>query len=302
MNYGEIVSLAFSRAWRHKSLWLLGFLTVGISTFNVGQGKDRIAAVEEFLLRHPFFILSVAAFVIILGLIFLILRVIAEGALIDAAGRFRRNEPYRLGPAWQTGMARFWPMLGAAVLFYIMIFAFVLILVVIGAVAFIIDQILGFLSLLVLAPIFLAGLFVWIMSFMLAQRMIVLERRPVIDSIGDGFSWLTGALGINFVMFLISLGIMIAFTIISALILAAVALPFIAIGLFNLWLAILAGVPTALLILYLVNGYVGAAVSLMMTEFYFRLEQHLHPAAAVAIPTPESGPIAPDETMLPPAG
>ncbi|MDD4050901.1 MAG: hypothetical protein PHR28_03230 [candidate division Zixibacteria bacterium] len=301
MNYGEIVSLAFNRAWRYKSLWLLGFLTVGISTFNIGQGNDSIASFEEFLLRNPFIILSVVAFVLILGLVYFILRIIAEGALIDAAGRFRRNEPYRLGLVWQTGMACFWPMLGAAILFIIMILAFVLVLILIGVMTFLIAQVLGYLSLLILAPIFLAGLFVWVMTYMLAQRMIVLEHRPVMDSIGDSFAWLTQALGINVIMFFISLGIMIGFAIISALILAVVALPFITIGLFNLWLALLIGVPTAILIMYLVNGYVGAAVSLMMTEFYFRLERHLHPAVEIAAPTPEPGSTAPDEPLLPPA-
>jgi hypothetical protein len=301
MNYGEIVSLAFNRAWRYKSLWLLGFLTVGFSTFNFSQGRDELGAFGDFVFRHPLLILSVAAFLPVLLLVFFILRIIAEGALIDAAARFRRNEPYRLGPAWQTGMSCFWSMLGAAILFFIMIFAFVLILVVIGVIAFLIATAWGIVSLLVLVPIFLAGLFVWVMTYTLAQRMIVLEHRPVIDSIGDGFAWLTQALGVNLVMFLISLGIMIVFTIISALIVAVVALPFITVGLFNLWLALLLGVPTALLILYLVNGYVGSAVSLMMTEFYFRLEQHLRPAAVVSVPMPELGSTAPDEPLPPPA-
>ena len=301
MNYGEIVSLGFNRAWRHKSLWLLGFLTVGFSTFNVGQGRDELGAFGDFVFRHPLLILSVAAFLLVLLVVFLILRIIAEGALIDAAARFRRNEPYRLGLAWQTGMSCFWSMLGAAILFFIMIFAFVLVLVLIGVIAFLIATVWGIVSLLVLIPIFLAGLFVWVMTYMLAQRMIVLKRRPVIDSIGDSFAWLTEALGVNVIMFLISLGIMIVFTIISALIVAVVALPFITIGLFNVWLALLIGVPTALLILYLVNGYVGAAVSLMMTEFYFRLEQHLHPAAVAPVPTSDLGPAAPDEPLPPPA-
>lgn len=301
MNYGEIVSLAFSRAWRYKSLWLLGFLTLGFSTFNITQGRERLVSFEDFVFRHPLMILSVIAFLFILILVFFILRIIAEGALIDAAARLRRNEPYRLGLVWQTGMSRFWSMLVAAILFFIMIFALVLMLVLIGVIAFMIAQVLGFLSLLVLVPIFLVGLFFWIMTFMLAQRMIVLERRPVMDSIGESFSWLSQSLGIAVVMFLIYLGIMIAAAIVVFLILAAVALPFIAIGMFNIWLALLIGVPTGLLILYLVNGYLGAAISLMMTEFYFRLELHLHPVAPVAPPASESGPTAPDETWPPPA-
>ncbi len=78
MNYGEIVSLAFSRAWRYKSLWLLGFLTLGFSTFNITQGRERLVSFEDFVFRHPLMILSVIAFLFILILVFFILRIIAE--------------------------------------------------------------------------------------------------------------------------------------------------------------------------------------------------------------------------------
>lgn len=299
MNYGEIVSSAFTRAWQHKSLWLLGFLTFGFSAFNFGEKNSDLGEIGDFIIRHPLLILSIAAFVLILFLVFFILRIIAEGALIDAAARIRRTEPYRLGQSWQTGMACFWSMLGAAVLFFIMIFALVLVLVIVGVVAFVIATVLGILSLLVLIPVFLAGLYVWTITYMLSQRMIVLERRPIMDSIGESFSWLSRAIGITIVIFLVYLGIMIVAGVVTLLTVLVVSLPFFALGLFNLWLALLIGVPTVLLILYLVDGYLGAAISLMMTEFYFRLERHLHPTVPAPAPPPEPGPTAPDETVPP---
>ncbi|NMC44877.1 MAG: hypothetical protein GYA46_13245 [candidate division Zixibacteria bacterium] len=299
MNYGEIVSTAFTRAWQHKSLWLLGFLTMGVSTFNVGDRAGDWEEIGDFVLRHPLLILSIAAFVLILLLVFFILRIIAEGALIDAAARLHRSEPYRLGQSWQTGMARFWSMLGAAILFLIMILALVLVLVIIGVVAFVIALAIGLLSLLLLIPIFLAGLYVWTITYMLTQRMIVLERRPVMDSIGESFSWLSRTPGTTIIIFLIYLGIIIAAAIFAVLTLLVVSLPFIALGLFNFWLALLLGVPTGLLVLYLINGYLGSAISLMMTGFYFRLQQHLYPEVAPAVPSSEPGPSAPDISIPP---
>lgn len=299
MNYGEIISLAFTRAWQHKSLWLLGFLTLGFSTFNVGDKAGDWEEIGDFVLRHPLLILSIAAFVLILLLVFFILRIIAEGALIDAAARLHQSEPYRLGQSWQTGMARFWSMLGAAILFLIMILALVLVLIIIGVVAFVIALAIGLLSLLLLIPIFLVGLYVWTITYMLAQRMIVLERRPVMDSIGESFSWLSRAPGIAAIIFLIYLGIIIAAAIFVILTLLVVSLPFIALGLFNLWLALLLGVPTGLLVLYLINGYLGSAISLMMTGFYFRLKQHLFPDVAHPVPASEPGPSAPDISIPP---
>jgi hypothetical protein len=298
MNYGEVVSLAFNRAWRYKSLWLLGFLTGGFSTYNFGQ-KGDLGEIGDFVFRHPLLILSIAAFALVLLLVFFILSIIADGALIDAGARLRRDEPYRLGQSWQTGMSCFWSLLGAAILFIIMIVALILVLATIGVIAFLIATVFGILSLLFLIPIFMIGLYVWTITYTLSRRMIVLERRPVMDSIGESFTWLSQALGVTIIIFLIYLGIMIAAGVIVLLTLLVVALPFIAIGLFNLWLALLLGVPTGLLLLYLVNGYLGAAVSLMMTEFYFRLQRHLHPEPPAPAPPPEPGPTAPDQSIPP---
>lgn len=301
MKYDEIVSFGFARSWRHKSLWLLGFLTAGFSTFNYSLNKDRLANLEDIVLHHPFIIVSAIGFLIVLGLILFILRIIAEGALIDAAKRFHCGEEYRLGASWQVGMSRFWSLLGAGLLFLLMLLAFLLVLILIGVVAFLLSKALGIILLIFLIPALLVGIFAWAMTYVLAQRLIVLERRPVFDSIGDGFSILTQALPSNVLMFLIYVGIMFAAIIVSALIVAAVTLPFIAIALYRLWLALLLGIPTGLVVLYLIGGYLGAASSLMMTEFYYQLMAHLRttPIAVVASGPGDPGTPSPDSTIPP---
>ncbi len=166
-----------------------------------------------------------------------------------------------------------------------------MVLVATGVMAFVLNVMIGVLSLLLLLPLALAGLFVVEISYCLAQRMVVLNKGRVFDSIGDSFALMTANLGPSLSFFIIYLAIMIAIMIGVAMALGFLAMPFVAVGIFNLWLALALGIPIGLIILYLINGYLGSATNLMKTDFYFQIVARQ--SAKTGLPADIGGPSLP---------
>lgn len=280
MNYGEIISFAFSGAWKNKSIWLLGFLASmgGGAVFNFGSGNRNIRGfsyVQDYLSQHIALLALLISLLLFFFLIFFVLSIISQGGLIEAARKLRLKEECRLGPCFSVGVARFWPFLGLQLLFVVVIIAFVIVLVLIGALAFALATALGIISLLFLIPIFLLAAFTGTMTVSFAQRMIVLDQRPVFDAIGDGFDMLRKEIGSVVLFFIIWVLLSIAIFLATLAILVPLLLPFIGIGMINVWLAVITGLPVMLIVVYLISGYTGTATSLMTTEFYFRLREKL---------------------------
>jgi len=134
----------------------------------------------------------------------------------------------------------------------------------------------------------------------MAERYIVLKNRPVFDSIADGFTLWTSNLGPTVLYSLIYLGISIGVGLGTLVIFMFVAMPFIAIGFVNLLLALMLGIPVALLVLLVINGFTGSAMHLMTTEFYFQLvgrSEGLAPQVANSEPVITPSPPPPPDSI-----
>jgi len=285
MDYGKIIETGFSQAWKHKTLWIFGLFVSGgsglflrfRSDFWPGRGdfshvlKRGLWPDISFLDINPLIIFFLAVVVLFLVCILFCLAVISIGALIDAARCLKENREYRFGSSLKAGLKKFWSLLGITILTLIIGGAAVIILVLMGVAAFVIHIVLGFLSLVFLIPLLMAAIFVMTITAALAERIIVIENKPVFDSIEESFALWKKRFGSSLLYALIYLGISIAVGLCALVIFIMILTPFIAIGFFNIWAAIFLGVPVIILVLLVVNGFTGGAMHLMTTEFYYQL-------------------------------
>lgn len=306
MDYGKIISFGFTNAWKYKSLWILGFFVSagGGGNFNLGGGDGKewdfggklAPHYIQRILENPLIIVTIAAIVLALILVFLVLSTISIGGLIEAARRFKQSETYHFGEVFGVGVKFFWRILGITILVIITVFALIIFLVLIGVAAFLIHTVFGFLSLLILIPLFIIGLFLIIATSALAERFVIIKNRLVFDAIGDGFTLWTKNLGSTVLYALIYFGISVGVFLAAMVIILFVAIPFIGIAFVNLLLALLLGIPIVLLALLIVEGLTGSAMHLMTTEFYYQLMargEGPQSAAAGTGPLPSSPPRTP---------
>ena len=313
MNYGKIVSTGFSQAWKYKSLWILGFFVAGGGGGNFSNiGDDngdwgdwgnwadsQIIDTIQQIFSNPLVLFLIVVTVLALILIFWALSVIAIGGLIDAAGRLKRGEQYRFGACIKTSLKYFWSLLGLGLLFFIIGMAFVILLALIGVGSFLAHWGVGVLALLFLVPALFVGIFLLTITSALAERIIVLENRPVFDAIGDSWSLWRANLGPSILYTLIYLGISIGIGLASLVLFLFVAVPFVAIGFVNLWAALLLGIPIGLTFLLIVEGFTGASMHLMTTEFYHQLKEIGRAPAAPTTPYAPPPPTSPSPPSPP---
>lgn len=305
MDYGKIITTGFKQAWKYKSLWILGFLVSGGNSFNTGSnwssgdgdfgglGNFGQYRIESFLQQYLPIILLVGLLLFFIVIIFWILNTIAIGGLIDAARCFKNNEEYRLGKSWSAGVKTFWPIFGLGLLNFIVIFSLVIILIGVGVGCFFIHIAIGIISLLFLIPLLIAIIFVAEVTVAIAKRMIVLDGKPVFDAIGDAVSLWKSKLGSTALYSLIYFGISIGIAIGTLVVMLPVIIPLIGVGIVNIWAALIIGIPVILAIALVVNGYTGASLHLMTTEFYFQLIGYEPPRAAYATSPPVGYPPVP---------
>ncbi len=308
MDYGKIVSTGWKQAWRYKTLWIFGFFISGGGFGFMGDIGNKfkierpfnlnLPDVENLLVGHLALILLLIAAGLLALLVWIVLSTISVGGLIDAAGQLKRGEIYSFGRAFKIGAHYFWRIFGIGILTFIVGFAFVIMLIIFGVIAFKIATALGVLSLLVLIPILIIAIFLLSITLSMAHRYIILEDRKVFDAIGDGFTLWKSHLGPSLLYTLIYIAISIGVAMGTFIVFVFAVMPFIAVAFVNLIVAIILGVPVVLLILLVVDGLTGSAMHLMSTEFYFQLLEEGKPAAAP--PMTDAGTVPPPPPPPPP--
>ncbi|HVP06550.1 MAG TPA: DUF948 domain-containing protein, partial [Candidatus Acidoferrum sp.] len=232
----------------------------------------------------------IIAIAVVMILVFLILHLIATGALIDAVNRLARGGVYRLRDSFAIGIDFFWRMFG---IYLVGVFAFVILvaaIVVPAVICFLVSTVVGGLSLIVLVPIGLVGMFVITNVFSLTQRALVARNVRLADAIEEGYWLFRNNLGANLVIFIIFMALSIGLWLVAMMIIGLAAGPFIALALTSttgLIVAIVLGLPIVLIVMWVISGFLGAFFSSLFTLFYFEL---VEPSAAPAPVSPASNP------------
>ncbi|MEE9553829.1 MAG: hypothetical protein V3W18_05975 [candidate division Zixibacteria bacterium] len=295
MEYMEIVKRSFINAWEYKFLWLFGFFVSitdgfggwhwwsdkfdrgdwgGWSEFDdlkyLFRSNDRL---EDFFDFHiePVVVLLVIMGILALGVVFWALSVLSEGALVRGISRKHYNLETGFGDCWSTGLNKFFRLFGITLLAFISVFAVLFILIIMNIPFWFVFKPLGIMITIFSVPLFFAVIVAIICVEGWAIRYGVLYDKSWLDAISDGISLFKNnigkTLGVAFSSFLSQL--IIWFMLVICMLFIAV--PFIILGMYDLWLGLIPGLAVAFLIIVFSSAIFGVFASSVWTLGFIKL-------------------------------
>ncbi len=127
MDYGQLFRRGWEIVWQNKFLFVLGFLAAlgaggsgrGSSNFNnsIPSGSDSfppemITQVTDFWAEFGGLMIGLFCFFFILGIVFWLIRLAAQGGLIESVDRIEAGEKMSFGTAFSAGVARIGGLVG----------------------------------------------------------------------------------------------------------------------------------------------------------------------------------------------
>lgn len=292
MNYSFLLRRSFDIAWKYKTLWVLGFFaaaygSLGELTDYLPVDRDGwledshpeiIDIIRDWILSAPgiIAIVSLIGGLFLLFLFFIVMHFISVGGLIGGVYQIERGEGYKLKDLFKLGAQYFWRFLGLFLIFFCIFFVFIILMILPLILGIAILKALGLILLLPMIPILFAGIFFFGTIYSLAQREIVANETPVFDAISESYNLLIKNLSDNILVFLIRMGLEIAILVTGTIIIAMFAIPFVFIGISSIHLLIVLLVlviPIFLLIMVVVEGFLGTFFNSFMTLFYLELRK-----------------------------
>jgi len=259
IDYWDLVTRSLRVAWKYKFLWFFGFFASSGGGGNFGTWREDSAPwLREFFIRNPYAFVMIIMAVVIIGLILIVMNVISTGGLIRSTSAANRGLGISFSQTWSAGLSTFWRLLGLSILAII-----AMLVVTLVCVAPVVISLLGgapgiAIAILIAAVLFLpyvAFLFLLTFTVTYAEREIVLEGAGIFDAIRGGWEltrrWIWKSLMVWLVMFLSGIVYMVG--LVAALLMLAV--PFFAIGVSNLVLALVVGIPIGLVVVILASGW-----------------------------------------------
>lgn len=326
MDYAAILQKSWNVTWRYKILWLFGFFagagTGGSANFNTsnwnqssGSSQDLPAAlrpeqVQQFLERYAPILIVGALFLVALGILMMVVAVAARGGLIHLVNEAEEGREVRAAAGWHVGFSKWWRVFGAGFLADLPLAALGIVIAVFvavtaigawattrgsseeigAAVAAAIAGLCVFAVVFGIAAIFL-GVVLGIVKE-LALRYIVLQDRRVMDALKTAWRDLWAKRG-AFLMYLVQVGVGIAFGIMVAIVAVVTVVP----AGVMMYMGNYAGgaivLGLAVLVLMLPSAWFGAFYHAVWTIFFRRMT-----GAEVVAPKPAPAAYPP----VPPVG
>ncbi|MCL2503443.1 MAG: hypothetical protein FWE94_02385 [Coriobacteriia bacterium] len=251
IRFGEIIKRAWQIMWRHKVLWVLGMFA-GISggcqggvnsssnyrsssAPDLSSLSDRLS--PDFLGVLPAFIAIIVVFVLI-GLVWWILSLAAQGGLIAGVDEIEAGRAPRLGALWKAGFSKFLSLWGLDILAGLPLFL-VGVGIVAGAIAIVLSGgsggrpetaglVVGMLcGVVALLPLLIVGGFVLGVIRLVGQRYIMFGGRRTFQAFGDAWRFLRGSLKNTLLMYLINCGLNLAASVVITIPIIVISIPFI---------------------------------------------------------------------------
>lgn len=133
MDYGQLFRRGWEIVWQNKYLFVLGFLAALGAGGNGGSGvnydipssstsptrpfpPDFVREVTDFWALYGGLILGLVCFFFILGLVFWLIRLSAQGGLIESVDRIEAGEKMSFGKAFSAGAGRIYSLAGLHIL------------------------------------------------------------------------------------------------------------------------------------------------------------------------------------------
>jgi len=123
MDIGATLSRAFDITIRHRSLWFLGFLTALLAgavnlpalPIDLPPGvlvPGELPRLDEGDSRLAAALVTLLCILVVLAIILAVVGVIAQGGLIAGVGQIEEQGSTSFGQAWSAAARRFWALLG----------------------------------------------------------------------------------------------------------------------------------------------------------------------------------------------
>jgi hypothetical protein len=261
IDYWSLVSRSLRIIWKHKFLWFFGFFAS--SGFGGGFNwiDDAGPRIRDFLLASPVTLVLIIMAAVIVWLVFFVMNLISTGALVASTHGAAEGRRIDFGFAWREGLGAFWRLLGVTVLALIA-FLFVTALCAIPVVLALFGGTPGVVIALVIGAVllfpYLAFLFLLAFTVTYAEREVVLQGAGVFDAIHAGWGMTKRHVWRSLLVWLIMLLSGLVFGIGMVLILLILAVPFILIGLANLFAALVLGIPIGVAFIVVASGAFGS--------------------------------------------
>lgn len=234
MDYFAIIKKSYHIALKQKFLWVfviitsLSYVFFRIGTFASEYSFESLSSSELLLIGLVSFIFS---------LIFFVLNLTGQGALIIGFDRINSNEKTTFKYAFEQGLHRFFRIFGLMFLIWLGVMVSLIILI-LPVVLFVISE-MYLMAIIIGAILFIVCLIFWlVLAFIYpyALRMVVLEKISVFSSLRSALHLVRENFLDVIVMYLIAYAISIGYMLVLFVIFALAALLLFAVG-YGIWLA-----------------------------------------------------------------
>jgi len=289
MDYFGIIKRAFQVTWKHKSLWLFGFLSAlfqGGSRVNYQFDSQDIQPAKvrglERIVENLFtpLVIVVLIIVILLAIVLsIVVSFLSQAALIGMVDDVEKRGHTSVNEGFSRGWSNWLSLFGINLSIWIpfSIFAILLVILLIGpsVASFIFQQVVLGIVLVIIGILVLLALLIptgigLSLIEIIAQRSRVIQKRGIFESVGEGYNLIRSNLGTVFVFWLIMLLVGMAVGVVMIPVTLLLLAPVFALLFWNVFLALLLGIPGGLVITFL-SGLVATFVSAAWTEFFLEL-------------------------------
>jgi len=292
MQYMEIVKKSFSNAWNYKFLWLFGFFVAAADNGSGIYQWDDLRKPREYLEDNlystglsdylpfdidPMIFAYILLLIFSIGVIFWLISIFSEGALIFGIFKKERNESTSFSQCWNEALNKFFRLFGIMVVTTVIIVAIVLFMVLVIVPSFAVSPALGVLMIIGAFFFFIPILFVIICVNSWAIRYAVLKDINWFDSIGKGWELFIKKFSETVGIAFSSLIAQIVINIGLAFGLLILAIPFVIMGVINIWLGLIPGIFVFITILVLISSYMGVFSSSVWTIGFMKLTDQQEP-------------------------
>ncbi|MDR3559243.1 MAG: hypothetical protein P4L62_04970 [Candidatus Pacebacteria bacterium] len=233
----SILKKAFTLTWKNRYLWWYGFFITlsGVGSFNYLFNNNRNGrrdlvhqhAIGNFISQNTHWLVIGAIIILILYAIFLILGIIARGALIDSLGKRLKDENSTFRSGFNRGRRFFGRIALVAILMDL--FALASIIVLIAPVAFLflsqaylVGVFMGILAVIILVPILLLAYYLKTYAYIYAvlgdlrfwpaiERAYVLLQENILASLIMGLIFIPISLALAIAIIMAAIPIFIIF-------------------------------------------------------------------------------------------
>lgn len=274
-HIGRLVDRAIQIAWRYKRLWLFGIFAGYGMNFNI-QAPDSVVVVESGGAIGPLTTsvpeASIWTVVYLIGLFFLCYTIAIPSLTSAVYSIVRRNE-FRFGECILTGIDVFLPVLALSLAGMVSMLVILSLVALVSGVLFGLSTALGWLSLLLTAPLGIGILFVYSTLLNLSIRDIVIRRARLRVALQTAMRVLSHRFRSALGVFLIILGIVLASVValrfcfyVMRLVVALITGS--SVELLPAFYGVLLGLPFSLL----VGGFFGVVAESLYTLYYLSVE------------------------------